>query len=125
MRCRRRLPSVAIGLRKLDVDLDTKWWVNATYGLIRLTIAILSAIVLYLLIKSDLILQPLFSDSFPQAPFAFYALSVAAGFSETLVPNILRRTEERTVAVPSEDELEAGPKKKDADQFIASDEETS
>jgi len=115
--------SVAIGIRKLDVDPDTQWWVNAYYGLIRLTIAILSAVVLYFLIKGKLVLQPLFSEGLPEVAFALYAFSVAAGFSETLVPNILRRTEERTVAVPSEDQLEAGPRK-DADQSIASNEAT-
>jgi len=46
--------SVAIGIRKLDIDPDAQWWVNAYYGLIRLTIAIISAIVLYFLIKAGL-----------------------------------------------------------------------
>lgn len=27
--------SVAIGIRKLDIDPDTQWWVNGSYGLIR------------------------------------------------------------------------------------------
>lgn len=97
--------SVAIGIRKLDIDPDTRWWVNAYYGLIRLTIAIVSAIVLYFLIEAKLVLQPVFSGASSQEAFALYAFAAAAGFSETLIPNILRRTEERSAAAPKEDEV--------------------
>jgi len=97
--------SVAIGIRKLDIDPDTRWWVNAYYGLIRLTIAIVSAIVLYFLIKAKLVLQPVFSGASPQEAFALYAFAAAAGFSETLIPNILRRTEERRASPPKADEI--------------------
>lgn len=88
--------SVAIGIRKLDVDPDTRWWVNAFYGFIRLTIAFLSAVVLYFLIKGKLIFEPLFTETSDQAVFTLYAFAVAAGFSETFIPNILRKTEENS-----------------------------
>jgi hypothetical protein len=89
---------VAIGIRKLDIDPDARWWVNAYYGLIRLTIAIVSAVVLYFLIKAKLVLQPVFAEASGQEAFALYAFAAAAGFSETLIPTILRRTEERSTA---------------------------
>jgi hypothetical protein len=95
--------SVAIGIRKLDIDPDARWWVNAYYGLIRLTIAIVSAVVLYFLIKAKLVLQPVFGEASGQEAFALYAFAAAAGFSETLIPNILRRTEERSTAAPKEE----------------------
>jgi hypothetical protein len=95
--------SVAIGIRKLDIDPDTRWWVNAYYGLIRLTIAIVSAVVLYFLIKAKLVLQPVFSGASEQEAFALYAFAAAAGFSETLIPNILKRTEERSASPTKED----------------------
>jgi hypothetical protein len=99
--------SVAIGIRKLDIDPDTRWWVNAYYGLIRLTIAIVSAVVLYFLIKAKLVFQPVFSGDSPQEAFALYAFAAAAGFSETLIPNILRKTEERSASSPKEDEIQS------------------
>jgi hypothetical protein len=86
--------SVAIGIRKLDIDPDTRWWVNAYYGLIRLSIAIVSAVILWLLIKAKLVLQPVFSGDASQDAFALLAFATVAGFSETLIPNILRRTED-------------------------------
>ncbi len=97
--------SVAIGIRKLDIDPDTRWWVNCYYGVIRLTIAIVSAIVIYFLIRAKLVLQPLFTGASINESFALYAFAAAAGFSETLIPNILRRTEERNASPSKEDSL--------------------
>ncbi len=99
--------SVAIGVRKLDIDPDAQWWVNAYYGLIRLTIAIISAMVLYSLIKARLVLQPMFSGTTDQEIFALYAFATAAGFSETLIPNILRSAEERAVLPPKDAEIQS------------------
>jgi hypothetical protein len=87
--------SVAIGIRKLDVDPDTADWVHAFYGLIRLTIAVLSAVVVYLLIKSKLAFEPLFSEDKSRNSYILYSLAVVAGFFESFVPNILRRSRER------------------------------
>jgi hypothetical protein len=103
--------SVALGIRKLDIDPDTRWWVNSYYGLIRLTIAIVSAVILYFLVKGKLVLQPLFPEASAHEMFALYALAVAAGFSETFIPNILRRAEEG--AASREGEGLPGGKKKD------------
>lgn len=98
--------SVAIGIRKLDIDPDTRWVVNAFFGLIRLTIAIVSAIILYFLIKAKLILQPVFSGTSDNEAFALYSFAAIAGFSETLIPNILRRTEERSLFQQKEEEVQ-------------------
>jgi hypothetical protein len=97
--------SVAIGVRKLDIDPDAQLWVYAYYGLIRLTIAIISAMVLYSLIKAGLVLQPMFAGETDRGMFALYAFATAAGFSETLIPNILRSAEDR-VALPPTDAIE-------------------
>ena len=94
--------SVAIGIRKLDIDPDTRLWVNTYYGLIRLTIAIVSAIVLYFLIKAKLVLEPVFRGPPAQEAYALYAFAVAAGFSETMIPNILRKTEDRSASPTDE-----------------------
>jgi hypothetical protein len=44
--------SVAIGIRRLDIDPDARMWVYGFYGFIRLTIAIICAVVLYYLIRA-------------------------------------------------------------------------
>lgn len=82
--------SIAMGIRKVDLDPDTRYWVKGFYAVVRLAIAIASAGVLYLLIKGKLVLQPIFGDSLSTELFALYAFAAAAGFSETLVPNLLR-----------------------------------
>jgi hypothetical protein len=105
--------SVAIGIRKLDVDPETRLWVNAYYGLNRLAIAIVSAVVLYFLIKGKLLLEPLFPGTSVQEAFAIYALAVAAGFSETFIPNIFRSTEGRLSSGPEEDRAQSHPKNDD------------
>jgi hypothetical protein len=92
--------SIAIGVRKLDIDPDTQWRVNAYYGLIRLTIANISALVLYSLIKAGPVFQLIFSGTSDRELFALYAFATAAGFSETLVPNTLLSTEERVAFGP-------------------------
>jgi hypothetical protein len=88
--------SVATGIRKLDIDPDTAGWVSGLNGIIRLEIAVFSALVLWLLIKSGLILEPLFTGIKDKA-FAFGAFAAAAGFSESLIPNVLRRAEEKNL----------------------------
>jgi hypothetical protein len=55
------------------------------------------------LIKAKLVLQPVFSGASEQEAFALYAFAAAAGFSETLIPNILKRTEERSASPTKED----------------------
>jgi hypothetical protein len=108
--------SVAIGIRELDIDPGTRWWINAYYGLNRLTISVVSAGVLYILIKGKLVFEPLFSGS-PQDAFVLYALAIAAGFSETLVPNILKSTESekpnKNAGLSPSSEYDAPPAKPD------------
>jgi hypothetical protein len=94
--------SVAIGIRKLNIDPDTAWWVNGVYGFIRLMIAIVSAVLLYFLIKAKLVLQPVFSENPAQEKFALFAFAAVAGFSETLVPNMFRSAEERSASPPND-----------------------
>jgi hypothetical protein len=82
--------SVLIGSRQLELDLKESFAGTMTYGVFRIAIALISGIVVVFLIRADLILGPL------KKPDNVDALAVAcfvAGFSERLVPNVLKNLE--------------------------------
>jgi hypothetical protein len=85
--------SVSIGLHKLRIDPDTDWKINAVAGASRIVIAIIGSIFVYLAIVSKLVLGNL---SLADSEAGLYAISLAAGFSETFVPNILRHLTSET-----------------------------
>jgi hypothetical protein len=84
--------SVAMGIRAIDLDLDLGRWEYFFAGTIRICIGVLSGVVVGLAINSNF-LNPNFSTSEP-ALAVFYFLAFLAGFSETLVPNLLKRGDE-------------------------------
>jgi len=78
--------SISISLKQLTIDPDADWRVNTIAGASRIVIAVIGGIFVYLMIVADLALTKLHlldSDA------GIYAISVAAGFSEKLVPNLL------------------------------------
>jgi hypothetical protein len=85
--------SVSIGIHKLGIDPDTDWKINAVAGASRIVIAIIGSIFVYLAIVSKLVLGNL---SLADSEAGLYAISLAAGFSETFVPNILRHLTSET-----------------------------
>ena len=91
------LLSTAVGLRSLKIDASASLVMNWVYGGQRMLVGVLGAIVLYLAIRagiaSDLI-PGLPTDPASDGSFGYYKLSfvsVMAGFSERLVPNLLDR----------------------------------
>ncbi len=82
--------SVSLNLNRLNIDPDAPWHLNAISGASRILIAMIGAIFAYFLFKADIILGII---SRSETEFAVLALSLVAGFSETLVPNILRKVE--------------------------------
>jgi hypothetical protein len=99
--------SVMIGGRSMDVNLDLKGWEHAHAGVTRIIIGVISAWVVGLALNSTLI-NPTFgqlageagtqnASGLPPLPpgMAMYLiLAFLAGFSESLVPNLLRRGEQ-------------------------------
>lgn len=81
--------SVSISLRRLDLDYDFYNWSQSVYGLFRIVISIISAIIAYVLLKSGFIFSNINSDNY----FMYYAVAVFAGFSETWIPNTLKKIE--------------------------------
>ena len=80
--------SVSIGIRKLEIDPDADWRINGIAGASRIVIAMIGSIFVYFAIVSGLVLGNL---SIEDSNAGVFAISVAAGFSESFVPNILRQ----------------------------------
>jgi len=80
--------SISIGLQKLAIDPDADQRINAIAGASRIVIAMIGSIFVYLMIVSRLLLTGL---NLLDSDAGIYAISMAAGFSGKLVPDILRR----------------------------------
>jgi hypothetical protein len=99
------LLSVITGIRSIDIDIDLKRWEHIFAGATRILIGVVGAVVIGLALDSRFI-NPMFGDSGGSAASSPEAgsldarlalkliLSFIAGFSESLVPNLLHRGEQ-------------------------------
>lgn len=83
--------SVSISLKRLDLDYDFYSWSQSVYGLFRIVLSIISAIIAYVLLKSGFVFSNINTDNY----FMYYAVAVFAGFSETWIPNTLKKIESK------------------------------
>ncbi len=92
------LLSTAVGLRSLQIDASASQFLNFVYGGQRMLVGVLGAVVLYFALKAGVLM-----DTIPWAATAdgdaadihkLAFISVLAGFSERLVPNLLDRKAE-------------------------------
>lgn len=92
------LLSTAVGLRRLRIDASASQFLNFVYGGQRMLVGVLGAVVLYFALKAGVLL-----DTIPWAATAdgdatdihkLAFVSVLAGFSERLAPNLLERKAE-------------------------------
>ena len=85
--------SVLIGSRQLELDLKESFGTTMVYGIFRIIICVISCVVVVFLIRADFLLGPLKKaenyDAFAVACFV-------AGFSERLIPNVLKNFESST-----------------------------
>ena len=97
--------SVITGIRSIDLDINLKTWEYAFAGATRISIGMIGALVVALALNSKFI-DPTFGSP-PQSlqPGAgnlqrhiaiYLLLTFVGGFSESLVPNLLRRAEQAT-----------------------------
>lgn len=99
MGCLGALLSTAIGLRNLSIDPAATLTMNITYAFQRMLIGALGAVILVIALKSGILhnllgtTQNTASDDDAIYKLAF--MSMLAGFSERLVPNLLDRTADR------------------------------
>lgn len=85
--------SVLLGSRQLDVDVKETFMTNVMYGLFRIVVAVISATMIVFLIRADLVLGPL---ARAETTDGLVIACFLAGFSERLVPNVLKNFEHRT-----------------------------
>ncbi|MEP3112374.1 hypothetical protein [Nisaea sp.] len=92
------LLSTAIGLRSLSIDPTATRAINITYAIQRMLVGVLGAVILHITLKAgfahNLIGTTPNSEAGGDAADKLAFLSVLAGFSERLVPNLLNRTAE-------------------------------
>jgi hypothetical protein len=81
--------SVAIGLRKLDLDIQDSSYANTFYGALRVIIASIAGVIIYFIIESKIALAVLQDPS--ASPYGFVVAAFVSGFSEMLVPNIMKK----------------------------------
>lgn len=89
--------SVLLGLRGLDFDLNLDRWEHLVAGLTRIGIGVFAGIVIGLAINSSF-LNPDFTAAGTPSEIVIYFLAFVAGFSESLVPNLLKRGDESAAA---------------------------
>jgi hypothetical protein len=96
--------SVIIGIRSIDVNIDLKVWEHIFAGATRIFIGVIGGLVVGLALDSNLI-DPTFGHAGVTAEAAsgihletdramYFIFAFIAGFSESLVPDLLRRGED-------------------------------
>ena len=80
------LMSVALGAGKLKIDLQNNLIVNAVYGALRILIAMICGVVVLFLVEAKILFAFLKETADANG---FMIASFVAGFSETLVPNVM------------------------------------
>ena len=83
--------SVAKDIKKIQIDPSDFGWFQVFYGAIRILISMLSGLIIYILIKSELILPNL---NLQDNIYVIFILAIAAGFSESMIPNLLKKIED-------------------------------
>jgi len=95
--------SVYLGIRKIDIETESTWILHAIVGASRIVFALCAAILAYFAVGAAtqfLGLNPAGNEP------ALFTLGIAAGFSETWVPNLMRALQHR--AAPEREPAESG-----------------
>lgn len=82
--------STAKDLRKIHIDSSDFGWFQVFYGSTRILISMFSGLIIYVLVKSEIVLPNLNHEN---NIYVVYILAIAAGFSESMIPNLLKKVE--------------------------------
>jgi hypothetical protein len=87
--------SVAININKHQEKVNRLFGAHVIAGVFRMLIAMMSGLIIYVFFKSKLIAigSSLTGGDESADHFATYMIAILAGFSESLVPNLIRKTE--------------------------------
>jgi hypothetical protein len=83
--------SISMGLKKIICEKEVGPGLYVAYGIERVIISILAATIIYFAIKADVIFGNFNSISNPL--IGYILIAFVAGFSETLVPNLMKKLE--------------------------------
>lgn len=83
--------SVCINIKNIEFERDSAWYLFCVYGVQRIIIASLCGVMSYILIRGDFIFT--FILKADNSTLGIMAVCAAAGFSETLIPNALKKIE--------------------------------
>ena len=84
------LLSVAINIDKHEDKISRIKWQRVFAGVFRMLIAMLSGMIMYILLKANIIGG---IKEFDKSPYLYYALAIIAGFSQNLIPNLANKGE--------------------------------
>lgn len=84
--------SEAKDLKKIQIDSSDFGYFQFFYGISRILIAMFSGLIVYIVIKSKLIFPEL---EYQENNYVIYLFAVVAGFSETWIPNLLKKIDRK------------------------------
>lgn len=82
--------SISFTFKKLQIDFEENLYIPVLTGISRIFIAMISSIIVFAIIKADLLLG-FVNDA--NNLYIFYAFGALSGFSESFVPSILKKIE--------------------------------
>jgi len=85
--------SITRRLKQTIFDKDVKYYLYIFYAIERMLIAIVAGVTIYFAIKSNLIFGVV--TKLEKPIFGYFIFSIVAGFSETLIPNMLITLEKK------------------------------
>lgn len=83
--------SLSLKLKKIEIETELSKFTFMFYGLERMLIAIFASIISLILIKSNIFFGVI--KELDNAVWGFIAIGILAGFSETLIPDVLNKIE--------------------------------
>jgi len=84
--------SISKNIKKLKIDSSDFGWFQIFYGFTRIIISMFSGLIIYALMKSELLLPKLNSN---ENFYIVCIMGVLAGFSESLIPNLFNSLESK------------------------------
>jgi hypothetical protein len=90
--------SVLVNLKKLQVDVESGVAINVFGGISRIMIAIIAGIAALVLVKADIMFGFINKTEYGESFYGLLTLCFLSGFSEGLIPNVLKRIENSTIS---------------------------
>lgn len=94
--------SIAVNIDKHQEKISSrvKWGAHSFAGVFRILIAMLSGLILYVILQSNLITLGFQKNACSEYEnFVYYAFAILAGFSQNFVPNLMRKVETTSMKI--------------------------